>query len=57
MKIVKELNVNSIQPMAGCVCSSGQTDAKGWISGIFRCNCSCDNGTTNRNKNDQKARG
>lgn len=56
MKIVNEVKTNSVQPLAGCVCSSGQANARGPWAPIFGCNCSCSGGSANSNANLNKAR-
>lgn len=56
MKLIKDIDVkkdNSLR--AGCVCSSGRTSTRGPWDPIYNCNCSCDHGTKNYNRNFGKA--
>lgn len=55
MKIVKELQIGGNTPNAGCVCSSGRNNTRGWWDPIWNCECQCDGGTTNYNANHHKA--
>lgn len=56
MKIVKEPKIGGVQPLAGCVCSSGHQHTRGPWQPIWNCNCSCDHGTANYNANFKNAR-
>lgn len=55
MKIVKDLKIDGVKPMAGCTCSSGYTSTRGPWDPIWNCNCSCDYGTENFNANHSRA--